>query len=109
MANLGDSVINDRERARDNRIIMSPGVRRLVDAGQRNEGVSRALSPEPMRSSFSNSAIDCQPAAQVAAEVSRRRARDETRTLADAVPSTQAARDHAERAEARLRQLEDSR
>ena len=55
---------------------------------------------------FADAAIDCEPTAYVAAEMRGGCTRYERRALADSVPPSQAAADDAQRAEARLRQLE---
>jgi len=107
--NLRDCVIYDRERARDDGVIVSARVRCLVDTRERDERVSRAFCAQSVRGSFSNRPVDRQPPAHVTPKVSCSGASDEAGVLTHTIASAKSARDDAERAEARFRQLEDRR
>ena len=108
-ADLRDRVVHDAHSITGDLRVLSGGVRCLVDAGEGDEGVSRPTRSKSQRDLFPNLTIDRQPAAHVAAEVSRRGARHETGTLSDALATAQAATDHAQRTQTRLRQLENRR
>ena len=108
-ANLSDGLVYDSHRVSDDRRILTLCVRSLVDAGQGDERIPIASSAQAPRCFLADAAIDCQPAADVAAEMSRRRSRHEYRAAADTIARSQSTADHAQRAEIRLRQLEDRR
>src|SRR2546427_1375399 len=108
-ANLRDGVIHDFQCIVHDWRILALRVGGLVDSGECDEGVPIASGAQTIRCFFANATVDGEPAAHVAAKVRGGRARDEGWILTDAVAMPQASCDHAQRAEAWLRELEDRR
>src|SRR5436305_14220713 len=105
-ADLVDGVVHDFHRVCHDRATLSLCVRSFVDSGEGDECVAISSGTQPVGRFFTDAAIDCQPTADVAAEMGGGRTRDECRTLANSVPPPQSPCDDTQRAEARLRQLE---
>src|SRR5438876_5109083 len=108
-ANFSDSVINDPHCVDDDWCVVTFGVRSLVDSSESNEGESHALSAQSASCFLSHLTVDREPTAHVAPKVRRGRTRDERRALTDALATSKTSPDNAQRANARLGELEDCR
>jgi hypothetical protein len=106
---LGYSVIHDPHGIADDPRIVPFGVGRLVDSGERDESESHALRAQTKRGFLSHPPVDGEPAPHIAAKVGSGRARDERETLTDSLAAPESPPNYAQRAKARLGELEDGR
>jgi hypothetical protein len=108
-ANLGDDIVHDPQRRLYSWRIVTVGVRRLVDSGERPESERRAALPNPARQLGTHVPVDVEPAGHVSREMHTGGAQHEPPVAADLVAGAKAAANDLERAQRTRCELEHRR